>query len=221
MFDAKARVRKSQNLADAIASKITLNNALYQAFIDIDREVFMPNGLKIHAYKLDALPMGEDQWISSPLTVAKMTLALEIDKNVDSVLEIGCGSGYQAAILSRLIRRVFTIERIENLIRSAKEKFSLLGIHNVHTRFDDGQKGWRDYAPFDRILFSASTKEVPQTLFEQLNSGGILIAPIEKETKIQVITKFTKTENSIKKEELETCLFVPVLDGIKTLKNCK
>jgi len=218
MFDEKARARKSQNLADEIADKIVLGNALYQAFLDIDREIFMPNGLKRHAYKLDALPMNEDQWISSPLTVAKMTLALEIDKSVDSVLEIGCGSGYQAAILSRLIRRVFTIERIENLMRTAKERFSLLGIHNVHVRFDDGQKGWRDYAPFDRILFSASTKEIPQILFSQLKIGGILVAPIEKDTKTQIITRFTKTENEIKKEELETCFFVPVLDGIKTLK---
>lgn len=218
MFVVKARARKSQNLADEIADKVVLNNALYQAFIDVDREAFMPQGLKLHAYKLDALPMDENQWISSPLTVAKMTLALEIDKSVDSILEIGCGSGYQAAILSRLIRRVFTIERIETLMRSAKEKFNALGIHNIHVRFDDGQNGWRDFAPYDRILFSASTKNVPQILFSQLKIGGILVAPIEKDSKTQIITKFTKTENDIKKEEIESCFFVPVLDGVKTIK---
>lgn len=218
MLDIKTKIIKSQTLADEIADKVTLNNALYNAFIDIDRQVFMPQGLKLHSYKLDALPMNEDQWISSPLTVAKMTLALEIDKNVDSILEIGCGSGYQAAILSRLIRRVFTMERIESLLKEAKERFNTLGIHNIHTRFDDGQKGWRDFAPFDRILFSASTKKIPEVLFNQLKIGGILVAPIQKEEKTQIITRFTKIENSIKKEEIETCLFVPVLDGIKTIK---
>lgn len=218
MFDTRMRRQKCQNLADDIADKVLLNNALYQAFVDVDRELFMPQGLKIHAYKLDALPMSEDQWISSPLTVAKMTLALDIDKSVDSVLEIGCGSGYQAAILSRLIRRVFTIERIESLLREAKERFNTLRINNIHARFDDGQKGWREFAPYDRMLFSASAVSVPKVLFDQLRVGGILVAPIQKDDKTQIITRFTKTESGVTKEELEGCFFVPVLNGVKTLK---
>lgn len=218
MLGTITKIRKSQNLADDIADKVMLNNALYQAFVDVDREVFMPTGLKTHAYKLDALPLSDDQWISSPLTVAKMTLALEIDKNVDSILEVGCGSGYQAAILSKLIRRVFTIERIESLVRGAKERFNALGIHNIHARFDDGQKGWRDFAPFDRILFSASASSIPDILFEQLKVGGMLVAPMQKNDKTQVITRFKKSEQGMEKEELEGCLFVPVVDGVKALK---
>ena len=165
----------------------------------------------MHAYKLDALPLAANQWISSPLTVAKMTEALTC-KGADSVLEIGCGSGYQALILSKIIRRVFTIERIERLLKEARERFKLLGISNIHTRFDDGQNGWREFAPYDRILFSASTPEVPPRLFEQLKVGGILVAPIEKGNK-QIITRFIKTEEGIRKETIGDCLFVPVQDG--------
>lgn len=155
--------------------------------------------------------MVADQWVSSPLTVAKMTMALDCQK-ADSVLEIGCGSGYQALILSKLIRRVFTIERIERLLLQARERFKMLNIHNIHTRYDDGQNGWKEYAPYDRILFSASTPEIPTKLFEQLAMNGILVAPIEKNNK-QIITKYTKTPTGIKKEELDECLFVPVKDG--------
>ena len=140
-----------------------------------------------------------------------MTEALSC-KGADNVLEIGCGSGYQALILSKLIRRVFTIERIERLLKEARERFKTLGITNIHTRFDDGQNGWRDFAPYDRILFSASTPEVPQKLFEQLKIGGILVAPIEKGSQ-QIITRFIKTQEGITKEALDECLFVPVKNG--------
>jgi len=164
------------------------------------------------AYKLDALPLSENQWISSPLTVAKMTQYLEIDKSVDSVLEIGCGSGYQAAVLSKLVRRVFTIERIEPLLREARERFKKLDINNVFTRFDDGQRGWKDYAPYDRILFSATMKDIPNNLFEQLAEDGILLAPLDYNGK-QVITRFHKKDGKIVYDTIEECLFVPVLNG--------
>jgi protein-L-isoaspartate(D-aspartate) O-methyltransferase len=168
--------------------------------------------MRHHAYKLDALPLMGNQWISSPLTVARMTQALDA-VGCDSILEIGCGSGYQAAILSKLARRVFTIERIEGLVREAKKRFEHLGLRNIHTRFDDGQRGWRDFAPFDRILFSASTPKIPQRIFDQLALGGILVAPIQK-GKEQIITRFIKEEGGIKQEQLKSCLFVPVVDGV-------
>ncbi len=111
-----------------------------------------------------------------------MTEYLE-PKGADRVLEVGCGSGYQAAVLSHLFRGVFTIERIEPLILEAKSRFRELKISNIHTRTDDGQNGWIQYAPFDRILFSASIDKIPQKLFDQLADGGILVAPIEKNSK--------------------------------------
>ncbi|WP_353661543.1 protein-L-isoaspartate(D-aspartate) O-methyltransferase [Hydrogenimonas sp. SS33] len=212
MLDHAKRI-KLENFADEIASEVPLTPAIYRAFAEIDREIFVPQGFRHWAYRLDALPIKADQWISSPLTVAKMTVYLE-PEGADNVLEIGCGSGYQAAILSRLFRRVFTIERIDTLLKEAKARFKALDIHNIHTRLDDGQRGWRQYAPFDRILFSASTPAVPDTLFEQLADGGILVAPIEQGRE-QVITRFVKEGESVTSEPLESCLFVPVKDGIE------
>ena len=190
-----------------------LSPEVKKAIAKTDREAFVPSGFRHSAYKLDALPIGADQYISSPLTVAKMTEYL-FPRGADRVLEVGCGSGYQAAVLSHLFRGVFTIERIEPLILEAKKRFRQLGINNVHTRTDDGQNGWIQYAPYDRILFSATAKQIPQKLFDQLADGGILVAPIEKNGK-QVITRFIKEGGKITEEELEDCDFVPILDGVQ------
>jgi protein-L-isoaspartate(D-aspartate) O-methyltransferase len=206
------KARNRQNLVQEIEKHFELDAHVKEAFSAVDREVFVPNEFKHLAYKLDALPLAASQWISSPLTVAKMTQHLEL-KGVDSVLEVGCGSGYQAAILSKICRRVFTIERIDELLKEAKNRFSLLEIHNIFTRFDDGQRGWKQYAPFERILFSATAKKVPEILFDQLKEGGILIAPIEESENYHIITRFYKKNGRITSESIEQCLFVPVLDG--------
>ena len=198
-------------MVEAVGKKFKLYPHVKKAFLEVNRQQFVPKGFGNIAYQLDALPMQQNQWISSPLTVAKMTQYLKI-KGVDSVLEIGCGSGYQAAILSKLCRRVFTIERIDPLLKEAKERFRDAGLNNVFTRFDDGQRGWKEYAPYERILFSATAKEIPKVLFEQLAEGGILLAPIQKD-ELQIITRYTKKNGKIKSETIEPCLFVPVLNG--------
>jgi len=200
-------------LADAISKKVYIDESVKKAFESIDRELFVPKGFNMYAFSLDALPLNAGQFISSPITVAKMTMALELN-DADSVLEIGCGSGYQAAILSKLVRRVFTVERIETLLKEARERFEKLGLKNIHTRFDDGTNGWKTYAPYDRILFSASCLVPPMALMDQLKDGGILVAPIEKDGK-QVITRFIKNGKKIKTQELDECLFVPVLIGVE------
>lgn len=210
-FTNRIKLQKCKNMADEIKKTCNISDEVYNALCLSEREFFVPKGFNRHAYKLDALPMVADQWISSPLTVAKMSEALLL-KGADSVLEIGCGSGYQALVLSKLIRRVFTIERIERLLIEARERFKDLHINNIHTRYDDGQNGWREYAPYDRILFSASTPQVPKKLFDQLCDGGILVAPIETKDK-QIITRYKKIGNSLHVEELDDCLFVPVKDG--------
>lgn len=203
---------KCINMADEIGNIVALTPTLYKALCDTPREIFAP--VMRHAYSLDAQPIGGNQWISSPLTVIKMTLALDAE-NIDNALEIGCGSGYQAAILSHLAHRVFTVERIEKLATEAKKRFKALKIHNVHVRFDDGNVGWKSYAPYDRILLSAAARQVPQTLFNQLKNGGILVAPIKKDGK-QFIVKFKKDAcGKITQKTLEECLFVPLLDGIE------
>lgn len=204
---------KTAKMVLEISKRFRLSPAVEKAFLSINREVFVPNGFAHLAYTLDALPMGAGQWISSPLTVAKMTEYLQCE-GADSVLEIGCGSGYQAAILSKLIRRVFSIERIEKLLEEARVRIKLCDIANINTKLDDGQKGWSAYAPYDRILFSASIKEIPQSLIAQLSEGGILVAPIEIGN-TQVITRFIKRNGILsEKQELEHCVFVPVLNGL-------
>lgn len=209
----KITAAKTARLAEECAQKFKLSDKVKQAIALTNREAFVPRGFKHNAYKLDALPMGSSQWISSPLTVAKMTEYLE-PAGADRVLEIGCGSGYQAAVLSHLFRGVFTIERIESLMLEAKTRFRTLGINNIHTRTDDGQNGWSQYAPYDRILFSASAKIIPQKLFDQLRDDGILVAPMQVGAK-QIIVKYKKIGSKIEKIELEACDFVPVLDGVQ------
>lgn len=199
-------------MINEMEKRFVLETAIREAFLQVNRAHFVPKGFGQMAFSLDALPMQQNQWISSPLTVAKMTHHLNLN-GVDSVLEIGCGSGYQAAILSKLCRRVFTIERIDSLLKEAKERFRLEGLSNIFTRFDDGQRGWKEFAPYERILFSATAKEIPPVLFEQLAKGGILLAPIEKGN-LQMITRFYKAhDGTITAETLEPCLFVPIVDG--------
>ncbi|SFV75965.1 Protein-L-isoaspartate O-methyltransferase [hydrothermal vent metagenome] len=200
-------------LAEECDKHFPLSKEVKEAIAKTDREAFVPVGFKHNAYKLDALPIGEAQYISSPLTVAKMTEYLQ-PQGADRVLEIGCGSGYQAAVLSHLFRGVFTIERIESIMLETKNRFRKLGISNIHTRTDDGQNGWIQYAPYDRILFSATAKKIPQKIFDQLKDGGILVAPIQKESS-QVITRFKKYGSHIEATELEACDFVPIVDGVK------
>jgi len=200
-------------MVDEIDREFTLESDVKKAFLTVDRKEFVANGFKHLSYKLDALPMQEQQWISSPLTVAKMTQHLEL-KGVDSVLEIGCGSGYQAAILSKIVRRVFTIERIDFLLREARERFREMDMTNIFTRYDDGQRGWKEYAPYERILFSATTDRVPEILFDQLAENGILIAPVNQDG-LQIITRYYKRSGRITSEAIEPCMFVPVLDGTK------
>jgi protein-L-isoaspartate(D-aspartate) O-methyltransferase len=206
------KARQRQNLVVNIEKHFSLDAHVKEAFLAVDREVFVPNQFKHLSYNLDALPLAASQWISSPLTVAKMTQHLEL-KGVDSILEVGCGSGYQAAILSKICRRVFTIERIDELMKEAKSRFTELEMHNIFPRFDDGQRGWKQYAPFDRILFSATAKEIPEVLFEQLAEGGILVAPVEETKNYHIITRYYKKNGRITSETIEQCLFVPVLDG--------
>lgn len=208
----KITIIKTTRMAEEIAKKFSIRPVVKEAIIHTNREAFVPMAMRHNAYRLDALPIGAQQYISSPLTVAKMTQYLT-PEGCDNVLEIGCGSGYQAAVLSKVFRRVFTIERIESLLLEAKERFRHLRLGNIHTRTDDGQNGWEQYAPYDRILFSASARAIPQKLFDQLREGGILLAPMERGRE-QIITRFTKRGGVIHEDPLEVCDFVPVLDGV-------
>lgn len=208
----RQKITKAHVMVNEIRKHVELSDKIAKAMGEVDRELFVPKGMLMSAYRLDALPIRGKQFISSPLTVAKMTKYLE-PEGADTILEIGCGSGYQAAVLSKIVRRVLSIERIEKLLKEAKASFKAAGIINVMTKLDDGQAGWAEYAPFDRILFSASAKEIPLNLVEQLEDGGIMVLPLERGPR-QVITKVVRRGSGYTTESLESCEFVPVLSGI-------
>ncbi len=188
-----------------------------RAIIDIveafPREFFVPEPFRSRSYENTALPIANGQTISQPYTVAYMTQALTLGPRL-KVLEIGTGSGYQAAILSKLCRRVYSIERYRTLLKEAEARFAALNIHNITTRFGDGSKGWSEQAPFDRIILTAAAAEIPGTLVDQLKDGGIMIAPIGPEAGSQVLIRLTKTADGIKTEELLPIRFVPLVEGI-------
>ncbi|MEE8085018.1 MAG: protein-L-isoaspartate(D-aspartate) O-methyltransferase [Alphaproteobacteria bacterium] len=175
------------------------------------REEFVLEQFRTQAYDNTALPIGQGQTISQPFIVGLMTQALELHKRA-KVLEIGTGCGYQAAVLSRLCRRVYTIERHRALARAAIKRLQDLGYTNVTTVIGDGAKGWPEQAPFDRIMATAAAPlEVPQELFDQLADGGILVAPIGQTPMDQHLWCYRKSGDEITKERLCAVRFVPLV----------
>jgi protein-L-isoaspartate(D-aspartate) O-methyltransferase len=183
------------------------------------REAFVDTPFAQSAYDNTALPIACGQTISQPYVVAFATEALEVGPAM-RVLEIGTGSGYQAAVLSPLCRKVYTIERHRPLLREAEARFKALKLENIVTKHGDGLNGWPEQAPFDRILLSAAVPEVPPILIEQLKPGGILVAPVgpaaisSPESFSQLLTKMIRSETGLKREALIPVVFVPMMPGI-------
>ena len=183
------------------------------ALARVPREVFVPAAFKDQAYENVALPIGHGQTISQPLVVALMTEALEVGER-HKVLEIGTGSGYQTAVLARLCRRVFSIERHRALLKEAEKRFAELRLHNVTSRFGDGTKGWPEQAPFDRIIVTAAAPELPGKLLGSLAEGGILVAPVGEERRDQRLIRIRRKDGSSVTEELGPVRFVPLVEGL-------
>lgn len=183
----------------------------------IPREAFVPAALQDQAYEDTALPIGRGQTISQPFVVALMTQALAVGDR-HKVLEIGTGSGYQAAILTRLCRRLYTVERHKPLLDHALAQLHVLGITNITGIVGDGLKGWPSQAPFDRIIVTAAHRAdvPPAALTEQLGQGGILVIPLTKPNRAQYLYRITKTAAGLESEELCPVRFVPLLPNIAT-----
>ena len=179
----------------------------------VPREIFVPAAFKDQAYENVALPIGHGQTISQPLVVALMTEALEVGER-HKVLEIGTGSGYQTAVLARLCRRVFTIERHRALLKEAEKRFAKLRLHNVTSRFGDGTKGWPEQAPFDRIIVTAAAPELPGNLLGSLAEGGVLVAPVGEERRDQRLIRIRLKDGTSITEELGPVRFVPLVAGL-------
>jgi protein-L-isoaspartate(D-aspartate) O-methyltransferase len=205
-------------LVMALRKQGITDTRVLSAIETIPRELFVEQPFEMNAYDNSALPIACGQTISQPYVVAFSSQALELDPK-HRVLELGTGSGYQAAILSPLCRMVYTVERHKPLLAQAEERFKPLHLRNIVTRHGDGMKGWPEAAPFDRILLSAAVSEVPQILIDQLKPGGILIAPVGGDAQSargvsQSLTKIVKGEHGTEREDLLPVMFVPMIEGL-------
>ena len=178
----------------------------------VPREAFVPDTFRDQAYENIAIPIGRGQTISQPAVVAFMTRALEVGPRM-KVLEIGTGSGYQAAVLSKLCRRLYSIERHKDLLAAAEDKFRRLRMNNITAKVGDGTKGWTEQAPFERIIVTAAaTREVPKSLLEQLAPGGIMIAPMGATARDQHLYKIQQDAvGEIETKKLWPVRFVPLI----------
>lgn len=180
----------------------------------VPRELFVAEQFLKHAYDNIALPITQGQTISQPYVVAYMTEALKLTDRM-KVLEIGTGSGYQTAVLARLSRRVYTIERYRSLLTTAEKRLNELKITNVVTKLGDGNKGWVEQAPFDRILVTAAADTRPDGLIAQLSpNGGIMVAPVAVNTTEQDVIRYTREGDDVREERMLPVRFVPLLPGI-------
>lgn len=187
------------------------NAAVLRAMREVERHLFVPESLRRSAYEDHPLPIGHGQTISQPYIVAAMTEMLD-PKPADRVLEIGTGSGYQAAVLAKLVRHVYTIEVVEPLGRQAQALLERLGFRNVTVRIGDGYEGWPEEAPFDKIMLTAAPPDVPQKLIDQLKPGGRLVAPVG--TGWQELVVIDKDLNGrIRRRTEFPVMFVPMVPG--------
>ena len=207
----------SQGTRDRLVTRLRengiKNEKVLQAIATTARHEFVDEALSSRAYEDTALPIGQSQTISQPWVVARMTEAVMECGKIDKILEIGTGSGYQAAILAALVPKVFTLERIEELLRQARRRFHKLGLHNIYTRYADGHVGWQSQAPFDGIVITAAASQVPQELLEQLRVGGIMVVPVEQQG-MQRLLSFRRTEEGFEETDLGGVIFVPLLSGL-------
>lgn len=203
-----------KSLVSGLIAKGIKDKKVLDAIAAIPRHAFVGREVRVASYEDGALPIGQGQTISQPYIVAYMTESLGL-KPQDRVLEIGTGSGYQAAVLARLVKDVYSIEIIPELAERAKQTFANLHIENVHVKTGDGYQGWTEEAPFDAVIITAAPPEIPEKLIEQLKPGGKLIVPVGKDAEMQWLVRLTKEETGVKKETLLPVRFVPMVPAAK------
>lgn len=207
MTSQRTRDRLVQRLRDEGIK----DNQVLDVIGNTPRHLFVDEALASRAYEDTALPIGHGQTISQPYIVARMTeLIREVSPGI--VLEVGTGSGYQAAILARLVDKVYSTERIEPLASQARQRFRRLGNRNIRVQHSDGSWGWPQFAPFDAIIVTAGGAEIPQALLEQLAIGGRLVMPLGGRSQ-QTLVSVTRTETMFEQVDLEPVIFVPLVGG--------
>jgi protein-L-isoaspartate(D-aspartate) O-methyltransferase len=204
----KYLVERDKMIKEQIIARGITDKALVQAFYDVERHLFVPEDLEKYAYYDGPLEIGYGQTISQPYIVAYMTDVLEV-KTPDKVLEIGTGSGYQAAILSKLAKKVYTIEIIEPLGLEAEERLKKLNYTNIKVKIGDGYAGWIEYAPFDKIIVTAAAESIPEPLLKQLAENGKMIIPVGSQHSTQQLILAEKKKGKIRTTTLLPVRFVP------------
>src|SRR5512143_1485956 len=207
----KADTRRARLIMELRPGGVTDRDVL-AAMERVPRDAFVPDFFKDRAWENTALPIGGGQTISQPLIVGLMSQALEV-KKIHKVLEIGTGSGYQTAILAKLCRRVYTIERVKVLLAGAEAMFEKLPIRNVTAKLHDGGRGWPEQAPFDRSTVTAAAPKVPETLLNQLGVGGVMVVPVGAEAEDQILVRIRRDEAGFHHEFLTGVRFVPLVEG--------
>ncbi|MBQ4823701.1 MULTISPECIES: protein-L-isoaspartate(D-aspartate) O-methyltransferase [unclassified Leisingera] len=197
----------------SVRSRGVTEQRVLEAIEAIDRGMFVRGIFAERAYEDVPLPIACGQTISQPSIVGMMTQALQISPR-DTVLEVGTGSGYQAAILSKLARRVYTIDRHARLVREARAVFEQLQLANVTSLVGDGSHGLSEQAPFDRIIVTAAAEDPPSPLLAQLKTGGIMVLPVGQSDHVQTLIRVRKTEDGLDYDELRPVRFVPLLEGL-------
>jgi len=204
--------RSRDRLVEQLREMGIHSNKVLDVISSMPRHIFVDEALGTRAYDNTALPIGHNQTISQPYIVARMIEALLEQGTPETVLEIGTGCGYQTAILSRLVKQVYTIERIDALLNKARKNFYSLKCRNIRIRYGDGIQGWPNYAPFDGIIVSAAPTGIPETLLEQLAVNGRLIIPVGKSGE-QKLLSVMRTEEAYTEERLDWVSFVPLIEG--------
>lgn len=210
---ADARAEALMRFVYALRARGVTDPAVLRAMERIDRGAFVTGLFAERAYDDTPLPIACGQTISQPSVVALMTEALEVGPR-DKVLEVGTGSGYQAAVLSQLARRVYTVERHRQLVAEARKVFDRLGLSNITALASDGCYGLPEQAPFDRILVTAAAEDPPGPLLDQLRVGGIMVVPVGQSDAVQHLIKVRRTETGFEYEELRPVRFVPLIEGM-------
>ena len=200
---------REKMVSKQIASRGITDLNVLKAMSKVPRHLFVSEALMDQAYGDFPLPIGEQQTISQPYIVAEMTQALQLKKE-DRVLEIGTGSGYQAAIMAEIVFRVYTIERIRPLFIKARKLFDELHYHNIVTKYSDGTTGWEDESPFDAIMVTAGAPAIPEALVNQLAIGGRMVIPVGTQYS-QDLIRLTRDENDVHKTSLGGCRFVKLV----------
>ncbi len=205
--------RTRDRLVERLREKGIKNERVLEVMRTTPRHIFVDEAMAHRAYEDTALPIGHGQTISQPYTVARMSEVLLEVGIPDVVLEVGTGSGYQSAVLSRLVPKIYTVERISALLQKAREAHRQMGLLNVFSKYSDGSWGWPPNAPYSAIIVTAAPEQVPPSLLEQLSIGGRMVIPVGSVGGHQQLKLFIRHQATIEEKDLEMANFVPLLDG--------